>query len=246
MRIAIAQIKSVRGDIEENIKIHIGWIHEAIAAKVDFIVFPELSLTAYEPTLAGNLAMDKDDVRLAAFQQISNWGQIAIGVGLPLQSATGVQISLGIFQAHREREFYSKQILHSDELPFFTEGQNSMAIRFKDACIAPAICYESLQKSHFERAINLGANIYVASVAKPQRGIEKAFEYFPSVAREHGIPVLMANSIGYCDTFMAVGQSAIWDSSGNLVDKLSTEQEGLLIFDSEEGRAERVMSAAIK
>ena len=54
MRISVAQIESVKGDIANNIIKHKKVINLAIKNKVEVIVFPELSLTGYEPTLAKN------------------------------------------------------------------------------------------------------------------------------------------------------------------------------------------------
>jgi apolipoprotein N-acyltransferase len=42
-------------------------------------------------------------------------------------------------------------------------------IKTNDTNIAPAICYESLQPIHIENAFKLGADVYLASVAKPSK-----------------------------------------------------------------------------
>src|SRR5690606_41051788 len=64
------------------------------------------------------------------------------------------------------RVIYSKQILHSDELPYFIQGNGQVILNIKNTNIAPAICYESLQPQHSVKAIHLGAELYIASVAK--------------------------------------------------------------------------------
>ncbi len=90
----------------------------------------------------------------------------------------------------------------------------------------------SKQLLHAERAAELGADIYLASVAKPTGGLTKAFSHYPAVARRHAMTVLMANCVGPCDDFVAVGQSAVWSSSGELLAKLDTEHEGIVLFDT--------------
>ena len=47
MKVAIAQINTVLGNLEKNIEKHIEYCDTAIAEKADIIVFPELSLTGY-------------------------------------------------------------------------------------------------------------------------------------------------------------------------------------------------------
>lgn len=233
MKISVAQIKSIKGDIQENFKIHKTWIQLAISENVGFIAFPELSLTGYEPGLAGELAMDKYDSRLDEFQNISDLNGIAIGIGVPTKSERGILISMILFQPNQNRKIYSKQRLHPDELPYFVEGDSQLVLTVENKKIAPAICYESLQKQHPENAKKLGADFYLASVSKSQNGIEKAFVHYPAIAREFNMPVLMSNCIGFCDDFQSAGQSAIWNSNGDLIVKLGSNKEGMLIFDTE-------------
>jgi len=49
LKIAVAQIPSVKGDVEANTKTHLTAIAKASVEGVNYIVFPELSLTGYEP-----------------------------------------------------------------------------------------------------------------------------------------------------------------------------------------------------
>jgi predicted amidohydrolase len=79
----------------------------------------------------------------------------------------------------------------------------------------------------------LGANLYLASVAKPAMGVEKAYHHYPSIAKQFKIPVLMANSVGFCDNFLSVGKSSIWTKEGELVGQLDDNVEGILLFDTE-------------
>ena len=62
--IGVAQIKPVPGAVDENIGIHRRWIQQAAEKDVDVLIFPELSLTGYEPGLAKELAMTPADPRL--------------------------------------------------------------------------------------------------------------------------------------------------------------------------------------
>ncbi len=233
MKICVAQTKSEKGNIKSNIENHLGWIELAVAEKSDLIMFPELSLTGYEPELAKELATDQNDSRLDKFQKISDSNKITIGIGLPTKLDFGIFISIVIFEPNRKRKIYSKQKLHLDELPYFIQGNGQIILTVKNKKVAPAICYESLQSEHSEKANRLGAEIYLASVAKSNNGIEKAFTYYPKIAKKFSMPVLMSNSVGFCDNFFSVGQSAVWNNKGELLGKLERDKEGLLIFEIE-------------
>lgn len=231
MKICLAQIKSEKGKINSNIEKHKKWIEIAISEEADLIIFPELSLTGYEPEIAEKLAFDQNDSRLDEFQVISDLNKITIGIGLPSKSEFGVLISMVIFQPNNQRLTYSKQKLHSDEKPYFIEGNEQVILTVQDSKIALAICYEALLPEHSEYANKLKAEYYLASVAKSQNGIEKAFAHFPRIADKYAMPVLMANCIGFCDNFQSAGQTAVWNENGILIDQLDSHNEGILIYD---------------
>ncbi len=232
MKIGIAQIRTVKGDITSNLEKHEGLIQAALSLKANAIFFPELSLTGYEPELANELATNPDDQRMDRFQILSDSHHITIGLGLPTKTDTGVRISMIIFQPDRPRLIYSKQQLHADELPYFEKGDTQITVTVENERITPAICYESLQPNHTETAFKLGTDNYLASVAKSLRGAHQGFIHYPLVARKYDIPVLMSNCVGYCDNFESVGLSSVWTKQGQLVGQMDDKSEGVLVFDT--------------
>src|SRR5690606_39236600 len=115
-----------------NIVNHTKWIDIAVFYKADLIIFPELSLTGYEPELARDLATDQNDSRLEEFQKISDKDKMTIGAGLPIKSDSGIFISLIFFQPNLPKVIYSKQLLHSDELPYFIQGNGQVILNIKN------------------------------------------------------------------------------------------------------------------
>lgn len=233
MRISIAQTRPIKGDIVANIETHKKFTNLVVSYKADAIFFPELSITGYEPKLAKQLATNQDDKRFDDFQKLSDIKNITIGIGIPTVGETGILISMIIFQPNTERRTYSKQQLHSDEFPYFVNGQQQVILTVKNKKIAPAICYESLQPGHSENVFKSGAEIYIASVAKSADGVGKAFNHFPKIAKQYSMPVLMSNCLGPCDDFESTGNSAIWNKDGLLSGQLNETDEGILIFDTE-------------
>lgn len=231
MKICIAQTKPVTGDIQSNIEQHKKLIELAGVHGADIVVFPELSLTGYEPTLAQELATQPDDGRFDDFQEIADARQITIGVGVPTKHDTGICISLVIFQPHQARQIYSKQYIHPDEEPFFVNGPRSSGLIGDKPDVALAICYELSVPQHAEAAFQNGATIYVASVAKFVRGLDKAQERLAEIAREYSMTVCMSNCIGLADGEECAGKSSAWNNQGVLVGQLDGAHEGILIFD---------------
>lgn len=233
MKIGVAQTKPVKGDILQNIEGHKKLINLAIGNGAHMIVFPELSITGYEPELAKDLATNQDDSRLQDFQQLSDANNIIIGVGMPLQQDTGITISMIIFQPRQPRQTYAKQHLHEDEFPYFINGQGQVFLKAHNKTIAPAICYELSVPEHSEYAHKHGAGIYIASVAKTAAGVEKANKSLADTAKKYGMIVLLSNSLGPSDNFIGAGKSAIWNNKGELLAQLNDTHEGVLIIDTE-------------
>lgn len=53
MKIADAQMQPLKANIQENVALHKHLTKLAALHRVELIAFPELSLTRYEPTIAG-------------------------------------------------------------------------------------------------------------------------------------------------------------------------------------------------
>ena len=220
--ICVAQTKPFTGDIASNITAHKNLIKLAAAKNADIIIFPELSITGYEPTLAKDLATTPHDPRFDEFQQLSDQHNMIIGIGAPTQ---GICITMVLFHPNQPRQTYSKKYLHADEEPFFVSGQNESA--FINNHIALAICYEISVREHAENAKD--ANIYIASVAKTSAGVTKAIDRLAEIAKHYSMTVLMSNSVGPGYG----GKSSVWNNKGILVDQLDDENEGILVYQTQ-------------
>lgn len=240
MKLCAAQLSSITGDIEGNIGKHCAFIQRAVEQGAALILFPELSLTHYAPSLAQGLATTPDDPRLDALQHLADMHGIIICAGLPVTGVPLPRIGMVIFQAHQPRGLYCKQHLHADELPWFSPGEGQALIRLGEHNLAPAICYESMLPEHADEAVAAGADFYLVSVAKSANGIAAGQQHYPAMARRHGMPLLMSNSIGPVEGFLTTGQSAAWNRQGDCLGTLPDGQEGLVLLDLESERVELI------
>ena len=232
MKLCVAQTRPIKGDIERNIQNHIRLIDLAVSNEAEIIIFPELSLIGYEPTLSKALATTQYDSRLSIFQNISDAKQITIGVGVPTKNKAGICISLVIFQPNVALQLYSKKYLHADEEPYFVSGQTNTALLGNKNNIGVAICYELSVYEHSDNAAKNGASIYMASVAKSANGVKKANQSLSEIAQKYGMTVLMSNCVGQNDDFISAGNSAVWNNKGDLVAQLNDSDAGILIYDT--------------
>lgn len=232
MKLCVAQIRPVSGAVQQNIDQHKKLLALAIPLGADVVIFPELSITGYEPELAHQLATEQDNSQFDTFQRLADTHSLTIGVGAPTKSKTGICISLIIFQPNGARQTYSKHYLHPDEEAFFVSGQRFSGLIGPEGNIALAICYELSVPEHLENACHNGAETYLASVAKSSEGVGKASERLATIAHKESMLVLMANCLGPCDNFVGAGQSAIWTNTGILAGQLDDPHEGILLIDT--------------
>jgi len=232
MKLCAVQLKPVKGDIAKNIERHLSLIELAVSDGADIIIFPELSLTGYEPSLAKQLATTIEDARLDTFQTSSDTNNITIGVGMPLRNKEGISISMIIFQPHQKRETYSKLYIHADEEAFFVGTEGSVKFLGDNNQIALSICYELSVPAHSANAHQHGAAIYLSSVAKTPKGVDKAIDSLAEIAARYSMMVLMSNCIGVNDGEVCGGKSSAWNSKGQLLGQLDDNSEGILILDT--------------
>ncbi|MCZ4408522.1 carbon-nitrogen hydrolase family protein [Cryomorphaceae bacterium 1068] len=231
MKVCLVQSQSRPGEIDFNIQNHINLIQVALQSKPDLIVFPELSLTGYEPQMAEELAFGVEDQRLKPFQDIADFHKVIVSIGLPIRQFEEVHISAVFFLPGKDRLLYLKTLLHEDELGFFSEGKNQPLLLDIAKKAAFGICYESLKRAFYEKVLENHAEMYIASVAKSIEGVECAYAQFPEIARVYNVPVLMSNCVGNSDDFVSSGQSAVWNQQGDLMGQLDGESQGLLFYD---------------
>jgi predicted amidohydrolase len=232
MKICVAQAEAVKGDIRQNLENHKKLIDLAVDNKAEMIIFPELSITGYEPELAKELANDKDDSRLNDLQEISDTHEIIIGVGMPTKFKGDFRITMIIFQPHQPRESYSKQHVHADEYPFFVNGDKQVFLSSNNNKIAIGICYETSVPKHSEYAFNHGANVYIASSLESRKAIGRALENLSGVARKYNMTVLLANYVGQSGGYDCAGLTSIWNNKGILLGQLNDTDPGILMIDT--------------
>lgn len=234
MKIGIVQLKPLKGDIEGNLNKHLKLIDAALEKQPDLLMFPELSLTGYEPELAKDLATNSNDNRLIPLQEISDKYNIILCVGIPTRNNNELFISMIIFRSNKERITYSKQYLYPTEKGIFTTGYTPYIISYdEENRIAPAICYELSNTEHTDYARKMNATVYMASVLNSVNGVDADIEKLSKIASTNQMTTFMSNYIGESGGYECAGKSSIWNSKGELIAQFDDKTEGILIYDTQ-------------
>lgn len=219
MTLAAAQAISVAGDLPANIERHLAFMQVAAEHNVQLLVFPELSLTGYEPSLAADLAIAPDDAALAPLREMARALRLTAVVGMPIRLApdAGVLIGALVLGADGSLAVYTKQHLHPGEEVAFVPGQGGAALEWGDEQIALAVCADFSHASHPRLAAEAGATVYAAGVLISEGGYATDSALLQGYAAEHGLLVLMANHSGPSGGYVCAGRSAIWAADGGLL-----------------------------
>jgi predicted amidohydrolase len=228
LKIAVAQVSSIKGDVDENIKTHLVAIEKASQVGVSYIVFPELSITGYEPELAVKLAFSTDDSRLKPLIDSAIEKNITIGVGAPLKSDGLPKIGLIIISQLGTVDTYEKMYLHSGEESYFSKGIRHHCITIGNTKVANAICADVNNTDHVDTCFELGASVYVAGVLITEGGYDSDTAAMELYAKKHNMLVAMANYNQPTGNWSPIGKSAIWSNTGLLAS--TTETQNALVI----------------
>ena len=245
---AAAQSLSVPGDIAANVQRHLRFMDVAAEQGVGFLMFPELSLTGYEPGMARELALTEQDSRLRPIKDKAQALKIITVVGAPLLNRTvgGVEIAALTFGPGVDAHVYTKQHLHSGEESVFTAGSGGAPVDFDKERVHLAVCADFSHAAHPQEAAAAGATMYAASVLISGPGYANDSVLLQRLAKTHRMPVLMANHAGVTGGWQSAGRSALWAETGESVAEIAGVGEGLLIASrTEHGWTARTLTVSL-
>lgn len=216
---AAAQCAIRPGDIGANLTLHMDFMRHARAQGVRLLLFPELSLTGYEPALAEALAQDIDSPLLFPLRQLARETSMTTVVGLPLRLPNHGKPLIAAFILHQDGSIgvYTKQHLHPGEEKYFNAGEGGDLMFIADLSVALSICADFSHPEHAAHAAKRGAQLYAASVLIGETGYPHDSSLLQAYSKRHGMAVLMANHGGPTGGWTAAGRSMFWDEQGRCV-----------------------------
>ncbi|UPZ15592.1 carbon-nitrogen hydrolase family protein [Flavobacterium humidisoli] len=234
MILAAAQTKPKRGEISANLLNHYQLIELAAQNGANVIAFPELSITGYERENAEAFIFTEDDYRIDHLKELAVRNNIVIIAGAPIKIDSKLFIGEFIIAPDDSVSIYTKQFLHEGEDEFFdsTFDYNPM-LTIDNQNISFAICADIDNPLHPENAAKNDTDIYIASIFFSPNGIPNAYRDLQNYAEKHKMNVLMSNFSGESWGSPSAGQSAFWNSKGDLVAQMNDSDSGLLLVEKQ-------------
>jgi NAD+ synthase (glutamine-hydrolysing) len=237
MRIALAQINSVVGDIDGNAARVVDWLGKARDAGADLVLFPELVVTGYP---AEDLLLRPGFVRAArrAVEEIAHVTHgITALVGAPHLDADLYNACFTL--AHGEvRNVYRKRYLPNygvfDEDRYFAPGDDLVLLRFGDVVVGLTICEDIWQPGPPATDLALAGAQLVANIsASPFHvGKDREREEMLKVrATDNSCFVALCNAVGGQDELIFDGHSVVLDDEGEVLARAPGFEEDLLVVD---------------
>jgi NAD+ synthase (glutamine-hydrolysing) len=252
MRIAMAQINTVVGDVNGNRDLVLYYMDKSRGLGADLVLFPELCLTGYPPRdLLGVHGFVDSNLRV--LQEIAcRSDRIAAIVGFadrnPRQEGKELCNGAALVHEGRIQAVYHKRLLPTydvfDEDRYFEEGLQTGLVRFKGRTLGISICEDAWNAQDFrpkplypidpirdqaargaDLLINISASPFEMDKPRLRHGMLRDH------VRKNGRPLLYLNLVGGNDDILFDGNSLALDRDGNVIAKGKPFEEDLVVVD---------------
>ncbi|MEG4574759.1 NAD+ synthase [Microcoleus sp. N3A4] len=267
MKIAIAQLNPMIGDIFGNSNLIREAAKKAEVEGANLLLTPELSLIGYPPR---DLLIDPSFIAAAGaqLQQLAQAlpPELAVIVGTAVPNANAVQLggkplfnSAVLLQDGAVKTVFHKRLLPTydvfDEDRYFEPGENSNYFSIGEVKIGVTICEDLWNNEEFwgkrsyagdpvSDLAKLGVDLVVNLSASPycagKRGVRSAMLQH-SVIR-CGIPIIYANQVGGNDDIIFDGSSFAVNRKGDLIQVLASFETDFAVLEYDAAKQDLVGS----
>jgi len=239
MRLALAQINPVVGDLDGNRGLILSQLEAAKAQGADLVLFPELAVTGYPPE---DLLLRPGFVR-AAERCVEAIAREARGttvlVGGPhfdrdLYNACYVLSGGEVKAVYRKRFLPNYGVFDEDR--YFAPGRDLILLEHGKTLVGLTVCEDMWQPGPPATDLALaGAELLVNISASPfyvGRDRERE-EMFVTRARDNSCFIAFCNTVGGQDELIFDGHSVVIDDEGTILARAPGFEEALLVVDVE-------------
>ncbi|NLG83060.1 MAG: NAD+ synthase [Firmicutes bacterium] len=240
MRVAIAQLDPVVGDIEGNLTRLRQVAEETWSARPDLVIFPELFLTGYPPRdllersdfLARTAAAVREVVQFS-----HGFPETGLLFGAPVkgEGRRGLDNAALLVAGGRVLFVQAKSLLPTydvfDEARYFDPAPTVRLFPFRGELLGISVCEDAwndprlwppgraYERDPIAEAAHAGATLFINLSASPfQVGKEEIrYHLLRSHARRHGRPFVYVNQVGANDELVFDGRSIVLDAQGEPV-----------------------------
>ena len=233
MKIALAQINCVVGDIVGNANKIIDYANRAYEGGASLIVTPELALCGYPP----EDLLFRDDFNRAcekALQHIAdNLPEITLLIGHPHKKNSQLYNAASVIENGSITATYHKQCLPNysvfDEERYFEAGDTPLVFSHNSLKFGVMICADGWESAPALKAKQAGAEFLLSLNASPYHmdKLETRYEVLAERVAETGLALIYTNMVGGQDELVFDGASFVLDNTGKVTQQLPSFVEAL-------------------
>jgi NAD+ synthase (glutamine-hydrolysing) len=237
MRLALAQMNTVVGDLDGNRERILTRLDDARSAGADLVLFPELAITGYPPE---DLLLRPGFLRAAraALEAVAAETKgLAALVGTPhldrdLFNACAVCVDGEVAGVYRKTFLPNYGVFDEDR--YFQSGRDLLLVSCGETLVGPTVCEDIWQPGPPATDLALaGAHVIANISASPfhlGKGTERE-EMLATRARDNSCWIAFVNAVGAQDELIFDGHSLVLDGEGTVVARGPSFEEALLIVD---------------
>jgi len=239
MKIAIAQINCIVGDLAGNAKKIVSYATMAKEQGATLVVTPELSLCGYSPEdllLRPDFLRACEDALAALAKQLPD---ITVIVGHPHQEGDQCFNAASILEGGSIVATYHKQALPNygvfDEKRYFASGSEALVFNHCGVKVGLLICADVWEQKPALLAKVAGAELLIAMNGSPYHMKKQStrFEVLRQRALENSLPVVYVNMVGGQDELVFDGASFVLNAQGELIAELDAFESELEVIEFE-------------
>jgi NAD+ synthase (glutamine-hydrolysing) len=238
LRVAIAQVNPVVGDVEGNTRRLVERADEARdRLDADLVVFPELSICGYPPEdllFHGNM---KKSVDVALTRLCDEVRGITVLVGYPEYDEDRIFNSAALISDGNIIAVYRKRLLPNygvfDEKRYFEPGDSACVVSLGGIRCGITICEDIWEPGPAETCKQNGAQLILVINGSPFDidSQAKRERILKNRVAETGLPFLYCNMVGGQDELVFDGGSCVIDARGEFVARLPSFDEALRVVE---------------
>jgi len=245
IKIALAQMNPVVGDLEGNADRIVDHARQAAEAGAALLVTPELVLCGYPPEdLALRSDFYEENARVLAALATRLPPSLSAVVGHPLAEGEDRYNAASVLRGGHIIATYRKQKLpnHSvfDEVRTFTAGGEACVFECAGIRFGINICADIWEPGPAEQARDAGAQILLVPNASPfhMNKQDERFQVARARVAESSLPMIYVNMVGGQDELVFDGTSFCLDAAGNTTAQFPAFDDGLYFVELADGAAQ--------
>lgn len=242
LRVAIAQVNPVVGDVEANVTRMLEICRRAHdALRADLVIFPELVLCGYPPEDLLFHRGFRRDVAEALARLGDSLDGMSVLVGYPEYAGDEIFNSAIVLRPDGPPVVYRKQTLPNygvfDEKRYFSPGTQPCVVEMKGVRLGVTICEDIWGEEVARRTAAAGAEVLLSINGSPYDTSKLARREAVLRARstETGLPIVYVNLAGGQDELVFDGGSMAVSREGEIVYRAPFFAEALELIEVEPG-----------